>query len=151
MPRIPRQWTGGARSAEVSDPAAPDAAPATDPTISPDPSAPAPDEQPKLDAGAVSAGAATHGDPVAGVSAEAVTTVQPAVSGGDVAGEPAPVAEHAPPDATPGLRGRARMRRRLRYLHRRRELAFRDLGGLVFDLHRFGRDRGDLVARSSTA
>jgi hypothetical protein len=38
------------------------------------------------------------------------------------------------------------MRRRLRYLRRLRELAFRDLGGLVFDLHRFGRDRGDLVA-----
>jgi uncharacterized protein (UPF0212 family) len=37
------------------------------------------------------------------------------------------------------------MRRRLRYLRRLRELAFRDLGGLVFDLHRFGRDRNDLV------
>jgi hypothetical protein len=40
---------------------------------------------------------------------------------------------------------RGRMRRRLRYLRRTRELAFRDLGGLLFDLHRFGRSREDLV------
>jgi hypothetical protein len=37
------------------------------------------------------------------------------------------------------------MRRRLRYLRRARELGFRDLGGLVFDLRRFERDRPDLV------
>jgi hypothetical protein len=40
---------------------------------------------------------------------------------------------------------RGRMRRRLRYLRRTRELAFRDLGGLLFDLYRFGRSRDDLV------
>jgi hypothetical protein len=40
---------------------------------------------------------------------------------------------------------RGRMRRRLRYLRRTRELAFRDLGGLLFDLHRFARSRDDLV------
>lgn len=45
----------------------------------------------------------------------------------------------------PSFRERGRMRRRLRYLRRVRELAFRDLGGLVFDLHRFGRAREDLV------
>jgi hypothetical protein len=55
-------------------------------------------------------------------------------------------AEQAPADARPQFRQRTRMRRRLRYLRRLRELAFRDLGGLVFDLHRFGRDRNDLVA-----
>jgi hypothetical protein len=54
-------------------------------------------------------------------------------------------AEQPPEDARPGFRHRARMRRRLRYLRRRRELAFRDLGGLMFDLHRFGRERADLV------
>jgi hypothetical protein len=47
--------------------------------------------------------------------------------------------------ARPGFRDRGRLRRRLRYLRRLRELAFRDLGGLVFDLHRFGRERDDLV------
>lgn len=43
------------------------------------------------------------------------------------------------------FRTRGAMRRRLRYLRRARELGFRDLGGLVFDLRRFERDRPDLV------
>lgn len=47
----------------------------------------------------------------------------------------------------PGFRARGRMRRRLRYLRRLRELQVRDLGGLVFDLRRFERKRDDLVAR----
>src|SRR3954468_10001905 len=42
-------------------------------------------------------------------------------------------------------RKRTLMRRRLRYLRRARELALRDLGGLVFDLDRFSRERPDLV------
>jgi len=42
-------------------------------------------------------------------------------------------------------RARGRMRRRLRYLRSARELGLRDLGGLVFDLHRFERERPDLV------
>ena len=33
----------------------------------------------------------------------------------------------------------------MRYLRRVRELGFRDLGGLVFDLHRFARRNDDLV------
>jgi hypothetical protein len=49
----------------------------------------------------------------------------------------------APP--APGFRSRGRMRRRLRYLRRVRELGFRDLGGLVFDQHRFGRPDDELV------
>ena len=48
-------------------------------------------------------------------------------------------------DPRPGFRERARIRRRLRYLRRIRELGFRDIGGLVFDLDRFGRERTDLV------
>src|SRR4051812_7512963 len=50
----------------------------------------------------------------------------------------------APPPTTWRARGRAR--RRLRYLRAARELALRDLGGLIFDLRRFERDRPDLVA-----
>jgi hypothetical protein len=42
-------------------------------------------------------------------------------------------------------RRRTQMRRRLRYLRRARELALRDLGGLVFDHDRFGKERPDLV------
>ena len=41
----------------------------------------------------------------------------------------------------PGFRERGRLRRRLRYLRQIRELGYRDLGGLVFDQHRF--ERGD--------
>jgi len=47
--------------------------------------------------------------------------------------------------SSPGFRDRGRLRRRLRYLRRARELGFRDLGGLIFDLHRFERERPDLV------
>lgn len=52
----------------------------------------------------------------------------------------APLPADVAPDATAGggFRDRSRMRRRLRYLRRARELQLRDLGGLVFDLHRFG-------------
>jgi hypothetical protein len=50
-----------------------------------------------------------------------------------------------------GFRDRGTLRRRLRYLRRARELAFRDVGGLIFDLRRFGRDRPDLVEAKLTA
>ncbi len=51
--------------------------------------------------------------------------------------------EQAPP--TPGFGERGRMRRRARFLRKARELAYRDLGGLVFDLHRFGQRNDPLV------
>ena len=61
--------------------------------------------------------------------------------------EPLP-AGLAPEDVAPSrpsFRDRGRLRRRLRYLRRVRELGFRDLGGLVFDLHRFARRNDELV------
>jgi ribosomal protein L40E len=54
----------------------------------------------------------------------------------------------APEDVAPtrpSFRDRGRLRRRLRYLRRVRELGFRDLGGLAFDLHRFSRRNDELV------
>lgn len=48
-------------------------------------------------------------------------------------------------DERPSFRHRARLRRRARYLRHLRELQLRDLGGLVLELDRAGRDRGDLV------
>jgi ribosomal protein L32 len=45
----------------------------------------------------------------------------------------------------PSFRHRGRLRRRLRYLRRVRELGFRDLGGLVFDQHRFSSANEELV------
>jgi hypothetical protein len=80
--------------------------------------------------------------PSAAPSAPALpaATQPPAPAQGDtVVAEPAP--------RRPGFRARGRMRRRLRYLRKLRELQVRDLGGLVFDLRRFERKRDDLVAR----
>src|SRR5690349_19796824 len=55
-------------------------------------------------------------------------------------------AEPADPAApTPTFRNRGRLRRRLRFLRRVRELGFRDLGGLVFDQHKFNRPNMELV------
>jgi ribosomal protein L40E len=64
-------------------------------------------------------------------------------------GDPTPIAGIDPasetPSAPPSFRDRGRLRRRLRYLRRVRELGFRDLGGLVFDQHRFNRPNEQLV------
>jgi hypothetical protein len=46
---------------------------------------------------------------------------------------------------SPGFAARGRMRRRARFLRKARELAYRDLGGLVFNLHRFGQRNDALV------
>jgi ribosomal protein L32 len=67
---------------------------------------------------------------------------QPAALG---AGDGVPVAEVVETAGTASFRDRGRLRRRLRYLRRARELAFRDVGGLIFDMRRFGRERPDLV------
>jgi hypothetical protein len=45
-----------------------------------------------------------------------------------------------------GFLQRAVLRRRVRFLRRRRELALHDLGGLVFECHRLGEDREELRA-----
>ncbi len=51
----------------------------------------------------------------------------------------------------PGFRSRGRARRRARFLRKARELAYRDLGGLVYNLHRFGQRNDALVlAKLST-
>src|SRR4051812_6441985 len=74
-----------------------------------------------------------------GTAADAgATEVRPA---GPAGAEPADPA--APPQ--PSFRNRGRLRRRLRFLRRVRELGFRDLGGLVFDQHKFNRPNEDLV------
>jgi len=71
-------------------------------------------------------------------------TEQTAPEPGPDAGAPAPAgAEQLP--AAAGFRSRGRARRRLRFLRKARELAYRDLGGLVFSLHRFGQRNDALV------
>ena len=56
----------------------------------------------------------------------------------------APGTEQSPVEQS-GFRSRGRARRRARFLRRARELAYRDLGGLVFNLHRFGQRNDALV------
>jgi hypothetical protein len=46
---------------------------------------------------------------------------------------------------------RAVLRRRLRFLRRRRELALHDLGGFLFETHRLGETRDDLLAEKLAA
>jgi zinc-ribbon domain len=66
------------------------------------------------------------------------TEVRSAVPAGAEPADPA-----APPQ--PSFRNRGRLRRRMRFLRRVRELGFRDLGGLVFDQHKFSRPNEELV------
>jgi hypothetical protein len=85
---------------------------------------------------------------VAGPVAEGAepTTVQPQVPAPAPPGLPADLPHpEAQPAEGPSFRDRGRYRRRLRYLRRVRELGFRDLGGLMHDLHRFRRDGRPLV------
>lgn len=69
--------------------------------------------------------------------------VQPAPDQG------APTGAGAAPES-PGFRSRGSARRRARFLRRARELAYRDLGGLVFNLHRFGARNDALVLAKLT-
>lgn len=71
------------------------------------------------------------------------TRVQEAVEGTPQVA-PVPVGL-APEDAIgerPDTRRRGRLRRRLRHLRRVRELMLRDVGGLVYEIHRVRADRG---------
>ena len=56
----------------------------------------------------------------------------------------------ASPLEDPGFKGRGSMRRRARFLRKARELAYRDLGGLVYNLHRFGQRNDVLVIAKLT-
>ncbi len=58
---------------------------------------------------------------------------------------PSPMPQRATAEEPRGLRERSRIRRRARFLRRLRELQLRDIGGFLLELHRFGRDRPDLV------
>jgi hypothetical protein len=81
---------------------------------------------------------------------------QPQVTEGATAAEEQPTAVRSPVPAgaepadpaappKPSFRNRGRLRRRLRFLRRVRELGFRDLGGLVFDQHKFDQPNAELV------
>jgi hypothetical protein len=95
-----------------------------------------------LDAGQPATEAPTEVQPAADAGATPAATDQPATE--ETAAQSAPAGQDAAP-GSPSFRHRGRMRRRLRYLRRVRELGFRDLGGLVFDQHRFSQANEELV------
>ena len=162
-PRLPRRRRAAPANPGAASPTphadAPSPAPAGG-SLAWEPGAPAPPEgagTPEASA----AGAPTAVHPVLAAPApgadpgdEATAVLVPVTAGGDVAlappapGTPAGLEAQAAPDPrvpVPSWRTRGRLRRRLRHLRRLRELGFRDLGGLSFDLHRFGRDGRALV------
>jgi hypothetical protein len=59
---------------------------------------------------------------------------------------PAGAPERSAESTGPGFGERGRLRRRLRFLRKARELAYRDLGGLVFEMQRLGERHDELVA-----
>lgn len=137
----------GRRSASPPDPGGPSP---TDPQAAPaDVSAEAP--PPSLFGSSQSPAGITPDDvpTIAHTTASGTVTPpeQPAPPPADTGSTPPEGPAGADPDAPPrtGFRERGRMRRRLRYLRRAHELGLRDLGGLVFDLRRFRRQRFDLV------
>ncbi len=146
---------------------APVTASMTTPTQAPDDSPPgsAPVRPPGDNSAAATPVQAPNDSPVAGTpvqapgdSRSAATPVR-APNDSSVAGAPgapgqapnvgvvdAPAVDPPPPaTGSPGFSERGRMRRRARFLRKARELAYRDLGGLVYNLHRFGRRNDSLV------
>jgi hypothetical protein len=75
----------------------------------------------------------------------------PAMGAGAEPAHAAPAGTDPAAPPRPGFRERSRLRRRLQHLRRVRELGFRDLGGLVFDQHRFHRPDETLVQAKVTA
>jgi hypothetical protein len=90
--------------------------------------------------------APTEVQPAAGAGADAAAPTAPedAAATEETAQANAPAGQDPAP-GSPSFRHRGRLRRRLRYLRRVRELGFRDLGGLVFDQHRFSQVNEELV------
>jgi hypothetical protein len=76
------------------------------------------------------------------MSAPATSPPEALASAEPPAGMELPPAQPRPP----GFRERGRMRRRVRFLRKARELAYRDLGGLVFEMQRLGQRNDELVA-----
>jgi hypothetical protein len=81
----------------------------------------------------------TNGAPVNGLAHPSAPTLEPDATKPQ-ATEPQPVV-----DTKPGFIERGRIRRRVRYLRRLRDVQLHDLGGFLVELQRFGRDRPDLV------
>jgi hypothetical protein len=81
--------------------------------------------------------------PAAGAPASASAPADPAAAAST--DELAAAVPQTADERAAGFGERGRMRRRLRFLRKARELAYRDLGGLVFEMQRLGERRDELV------
>jgi hypothetical protein len=81
------------------------------------------------------------------VDQTSATTPPVAPAQSDEAGQPTDAATSttSADSRSVGFGTRGRVRRRARFLRKARELAYRDLGGLVYSLHRFGQRNDSLV------
>ncbi len=125
-------------------PAAPTRAPAASPspTRAPAAASPNPTRAPAASPSPTRAPAAVSPNPTRPPAASPSPTREPGL-----AAVPAATAVPGPDGRPPtSFRDRARAHRRLRYLRQTRELAFRDLGGFVFDAHRFERPGTEIIA-----
>jgi hypothetical protein len=104
--------------------------------------------QPAADPGAA-APAPGESQPPPGAEQPSGEGQQPAGEGEQATSE-LPAGQEPIPER-PSFRQRGRLRRRLRYLRRVRELGYRDLGGLVFDQHKFAQMNEELVRSKITA
>jgi hypothetical protein len=100
--------------------------------------------------GQVAAAADGDAPPTDATTAAPAPGASPTAAGQSQESQPPPAAEgmpagQEPEPGRPSFRHRGRMRRRLRYLRRVRELGFRDLGGLAFEQHKHSQVREDLV------
>jgi hypothetical protein len=85
-------------------------------------------------------------------AAEAAVVAQPDAAEAEPLAEPqAPAGAPATPPRGSSAKDRGRLRRRIRYLRRARELGFRDLGGLMFDQYRFRSTNQELLAAKLAA
>lgn len=95
--------------------------------------------------------ATVGGEPteVAASAAAPSPTVPDETAPGGEGSQPGATVAGTEPEAEngrPGFATRGRMRRRLRFLRKARELGYRDLGGLVFEMQRMGERHDELVA-----
>lgn len=90
-------------------------------------------------------GPPTPGVPDAAVAAAAAETVREPAVRLAVVSDPTPATAPADGARAKSFLERAVLRRRIRFLRRRRELALHDLGGFVYETHRLGESRPELT------
>lgn len=83
--------------------------------------------------------------PTSPAAQEPAPVVAPPAASAPAPTSPPPEIPSGPGSPEPGFVARSRLRRRARYLRQLREIQLRDIGGFVLELHRFGRERPDLV------